>query len=246
MFLLTDDAWEVKKTEKKGRGLFAKKEIIPGTVIGDYLGRVLRTAEEDTIDESENFYLMYYHDYASIFPDLTKPGIHLLNHSCSPNCWMYTYKGHTLFFAIRRIFPGEELTVNYLLSPLDKYCSPCTHLCQCGSVICYQTMHLPKKLYDLWNTFHDKESAKTKKERIQYGKDLPQLSSYPDTIPDHPVYTLFGAANCEPAQLSNTTLPSRTELRALVRETGRRLDFPSINTRVLGITDTLVLTEPLG
>lgn len=107
-------------------------------------------------------------------------------------------------------------------------------------------MHLPKKLYDLWNTFHDKESAKTKKERIQYGKDLPQLSSYPDTIPDHPVYTLFGAANCEPAQLSNTTLPSRTELRALVRETGRRLDFPSINTRVLGITDTLVLTEPLG
>ena len=245
MFLLSYDAWEVKKTEKKGRGLFAKKEIAPGTVIGDYLGRVIRTAEEDTIDESENFYLMYYHDYASIFPDLTKPGIHLLNHSCAPDCWMYTYKGHTLFFAIRRIFPGEELTVNYLLSPLDTYCSPCTHLCHCGSAICYQTMHLPKKMYDSWNAFHDKEAAKTKKGRVQYGKDLPKLTSYPESISDHSVYTLFGAPNIPPAQFSNKTLPSRMELRKLVRDTGRQLDFPNINTRVLGISDSLVVTAPI-
>lgn len=35
MFLITKDFWEVKKTEEKGYGVFAKNKIVKGTVIGD-------------------------------------------------------------------------------------------------------------------------------------------------------------------------------------------------------------------
>ena len=103
MILLASDYWEVRATPTKGQGLFAKKAIAKGTIIGDYLGIILHP--RDAIVDENNFYLMYYHDRAAIAPDLTKPGVHLLNHSCRPNSAFYIYKGHTLAFALRQISP---------------------------------------------------------------------------------------------------------------------------------------------
>ncbi len=243
MFLLPDDAWEVRKTPKKGRGVFASKEIAQGTIIGDYLGTVVHPAEEDGIDEEENFYLMYYHDRASIFPDLAKPGTYLLNHSCTPNTWMYTYKGHTLFFSLRRIFPGEELTINYLLSPQDKSCAPCTHLCSCGTIICRSTMHLTKEKYATWNEFHNKEMKKTKPERIRYGKELQPLASYPKAPKDHPIYDIFGAVQEKPEILQYSTLPSIRDIRMLIRKTGRTLLYPKLNLHILGVSEGRIIAE---
>ncbi len=68
MFFLPKDSWEVKKTKEKGRGVFTKADIPPGTVIGDYLGKVIRTAEDELYDTEDSFYLMYYHDRASLYP----------------------------------------------------------------------------------------------------------------------------------------------------------------------------------
>lgn len=243
MFLIPDNSWEVRKTRKKGRGIFARKEIAPGTLIGDYLGKVISPAEENNIDEKGNFYLMYYHDRASIFPDLKKPGIHLLNHSCTPNTWMTTYRGHTLFFSLRRIFPGEELTINYLLSPQDKTCSPCTHLCSCSGVLCHQTMHLSKKKYGVWSEFHNQEMDRTKPERIRYGKNLKPLTEYPKAPVDHPVYDLFGNTNEQPEVVTTTKLPTTSEIRKLIRESGRTLSFPALNLHVLGVTDGIIISE---
>ena len=115
MFLIPEDHWEVRCTKEKGKGIFAKKEIKAGTIIGDYLGKIIKTAEYDLDKDKKGLFLMYFTDRASIYPDLKKPGIHLLNHSCSPNCWIYTFKGHTLFFALRKIEPGEE-PHNFLLT----------------------------------------------------------------------------------------------------------------------------------
>src|SRR5882672_6267951 len=176
MILLSQDAWEIKMTQKKGRGIFIKNPIAAGTVVGDYIGRVIRTAEEDTHEKENGLYLTYYHVYASLYPlDVKAPGIHLVNHSCAPNCWMYIYKGHTLFFALRHIFAGEELTVSYLLSPED-LCNPCTHRCHCKSIICYTTMHLSKDSYTKWHAFETKQAKQTKRARIRYGKVLPKLA----------------------------------------------------------------------
>jgi hypothetical protein len=246
MFLIPEDAWEVRETAKKGRGLFARKDILPGIIIGDYLGKVIHPADEDEINEEENFYLMYYHDRASIFPNLLEPDIYLLNHSCTPNTWMYTYRGHTLFFALRHIFPGEELTINYLLSPQDDTCAPCSHLCSCEGVICHQTMHLSKKRYALWSEFHNQEMARTKPERIRYGKDLPPLSSYPQAPSDHPIYDLFGTLQEKPEEYKDTKLPEIQEIRKRIKETGKTLSFPKLNLKVFGVTENHLISETIA
>jgi len=180
MILLNSDCWEIKETKHKGRGIFAKKSISKGTIIGDYLGKVIHP--RDAVIDEENFYLMYYHDKAAIVPNLEKPGVHLLNHACIPNAWLYTYKGHTLAFALKEISKGEEITIPYLLSPIDDFCNPCLHVCKCGNLQCTGTMHLSKEKYVKWQILNDKWSAKTKKIRIKYGKELPQLTRYPKTI----------------------------------------------------------------
>ena len=186
MFLLGNDYWEVKKTKEKGSGVFAKKEIAKGIIIGDYLGIVLRP--QDAVVDEENFYLMYYSDQAVIAPDLKIPGPHLLNHSCMPNCWIYVYRGHTLLFSLRKIEIGEEMTLSYLLSPKDETCSPCVHNCKCGSSLCIGTMHLPQEKYEMWQKFQDQESKKTRKARVVFGKNLPKLKVYPKIIPNNPIY----------------------------------------------------------
>lgn len=180
MILLEHDYWEIKETIKKGRGLFAKKAIPKGTIIGDYIGKVIHP--QDAIVDEENIYLMYYHDTAAISPEINKPGVHLLNHSCVPNAWLYIYKGHTLAFALKNILKGEELTIPYLLSPKDEFCKPCLHICECGHFECSKTMHLSKDKYSKWRKFNDKWTNQTKREKVRVGQDLPQLLSYPKTI----------------------------------------------------------------
>jgi hypothetical protein len=180
MILLGQKYWEIKETINKGRGLFAKKAIPKGTIIGDYLGKVIHP--KDAVVDEENFYLMYYHDTAAISPDLEQPGVHLLNHSCIPNAWLYIYKGHTLAFALKKILKGEELTIPYLLSPKDEFCKPCLHICECGQFECTKTMHLSKEKYSQWRKFNDKWANTTKREKVKVGQDLPQLLSYPKTI----------------------------------------------------------------
>lgn len=243
MILLPADSWEIRKTGKRGKGIFITKDIPAGTVVGDYIGKIVPEAEEDKYDNAGHFYLMYYHSNASIFPNLRKPGIHLINHSCTPNVWMYTYMGHTLYFAIRHIFPGEELNVSYLLSPQDKDCNPCNHLCHCNGVICYHTMHLSKEQYERWETFHDQEAAKTKRSRVTYGKTLPLLSHYPEVIEDNPVYTLFGALHEKPETMNDTSIPDKATLRRIIRETGRTLFFPNLNLLIYGIQEDLLISK---
>jgi hypothetical protein len=158
---------------------------------------------------------------------------------------MYTYRGHTLFFTLRKIFPGEELTINYLLSPQDDACAPCTHLCACQGVICHQTMHLSPRRYETWSAFHNEEMTRTRPERIRYGQNLPPLPSYPKAPPDHPVYDLFGSRQEKPEKYQDTKLPAVQEIRKRIKETGRTLVFSQLDLHVHGVTDGLIISESL-
>lgn len=177
MFLISNEYWEIRKTRGKGHGVFALKDIPEGLIIGDYLGKILRP--EEVIVDEENFYLMYYHDHAVISPELEKIGVHLINHSCVPNSFPYVYKGHTLAFARKKIKEGEEITIPYLLPPIDKYCHPCLHVCKCKNLNCSGTMHMSKEKYKIWRRITDKQSRETNRERIRYGKNLNRFLVYP-------------------------------------------------------------------
>lgn len=192
MFLLSKNYFQIKKTSEKGLGVFAKKEIKAGTIIGDYLGKIIKISEYDLDQDKNGLFLMFVSDEAAIYPDLDKAGIHLINHSCTPNCWIYLHKGHTLFFAIRNIKAGEELTISYLLSPKSKYCDPCTHDCKCENKLCTGTMHLSQSKYDLWQEFQNEQEKKEfKKLKFVFGRNLPKLKTYPKTIPVDPIYSII-------------------------------------------------------
>ena len=147
MLFLPEDSWEIKVTPDKGRGVFAKKKISKNTLIGDYLGVVTKLENLDFEQEKQDMYAMYYNDTSFIYPtDIAAPGVHLINHSCDPNCTIYPHKGHILFIALRDIKPNEELTIDYKLAPAEN-CNPCTHQCFCGSKVCRGTMHLSESDY---------------------------------------------------------------------------------------------------
>lgn len=179
MFLLGSYYWEIRATKDKGRGVFARKAITLGVVIGDYVGELIKFTEVDYDKEKENMFLMYYNDTLGIYPDLSKPGVHLLNHSCYPNAFIYAYKNHTLVCAINDIKKDEEITISYLLPPKAD-CKNCSHNCRCGSKNCTNTMHLSEKKYMVWQNFqkHIVSKGKNKDEE----KELKPLAKYPRHI----------------------------------------------------------------
>lgn len=237
MILLPYGAWEIKVSTSRGKGFFTKKDIPAGTVIGDYLGKVLRNTELDIPDTAESFYLMYYHDRASIYPDLKTEDLHLINHSCEPNTAMYIYQGHTLFFALRNIAANEELTISYMLSSQDEFCDPCLHVCKCGSKTCSGTMHLSNKRYAAWKSFQSTQAAKSKRKRIAYNKPLKKLAVYPQSVADDVIYNLYGNSS-EPSYICNEkNLLPVAKLRKLIRKTGKTLEFPKLNLKVCAVVD---------
>lgn len=153
MFLISDDYYNIKNTKHKGKGIFCKRSIKSKTIIGEYTGTKVRIEEYDLEKDKEGLYLMFLDDTYAIYPDLEKEDIHLINHSCEPNCWILNYKKKVYFFALRDIKAGEELTISYLLPPKDTTCNPCPHDCKCGSKKCTGTMHQSKKDFKKWQKF---------------------------------------------------------------------------------------------
>ena len=160
MFLIDSSYYKIKKTKNKGKGVFAKKGIKAKTILGEYTGEKVEIEKYDLEKDKEGLYLMFLDDKYAIYPDLESEDIHLINHSCEPNCWILNNKGKVYFFTLRDIKRGEELTISYLLPPKDKTCNPCTHDCYCGSINCTGTMHQSEENFKKWQKFQDVLSIK--------------------------------------------------------------------------------------
>src|SRR5260370_3331899 len=63
-------------------------------------------------------------------------GTHYINHSCEPNAYMRTVYGHILFFALRDIKPGEEITIDYEMTLHSD-----RKRCYCGARSCRGTIN---------------------------------------------------------------------------------------------------------
>jgi hypothetical protein len=240
MFLLDKSFWEIRKTKSTGKGVFATKVIPGGALIGDYTGRVI-SADEDTSDEY-GMYNMWLH-YNLVYADPETDGIHLLNHSCEPNCAMFPYQGHIIFFALRKIFPKEQLTIQYLIDPAPHKEVATMHPCFCKAQMCKGILHGTEEASRRWGDFLDIEYAKFKQEELPIGTVISKLAKYPEDIADNPVYDLFGSVKRSPLRLKNKTLPPLLTIRELIRDSGKRLLFPGLNLIIHGIQNEMVVAE---
>lgn len=243
MFLLDCSYWEVKNTEKMGRGIFASKDIEGGNVIGDYLGKIIHPDNEP---DDTKLYAMYYSDNATILPDAKQIGVHIINHSCMPNCDSYTYKNHILYFALRKIYQGEELTICYNLGPADKECNPCIHTCLCNTPLCRGSQHTSEQSIKVWQKMLkvDVDSILKLEAPVPYGEQLPKLTSYPEKVDDNPYFDLFANIDMKPEISEEKSIPEVKELRMRIRKNGLPIYFKHINSCVCGVTYQLILSLP--
>ncbi|ORY70083.1 uncharacterized protein BCR38DRAFT_99314 [Pseudomassariella vexata] len=132
----------VIKTEKKGFGLRANRDLQANDFIFEYIGEVIneptfrrRMIQYDK-EGIKHFYFMSLTKHE--FVDATKKGNlgRFCNHSCNPNCyvdkWVVENKLRMGIFAGRKIQAGEELVFNY---NVDRYGAD-PQPCYCGESNC--------------------------------------------------------------------------------------------------------------
>ncbi|KAK4165379.1 putative histone-lysine N-methyltransferase, H3 lysine-36 specific SET2 [Cladorrhinum sp. PSN259] len=132
----------VIKTDKKGFGLRANRDLQPNDFIFEYIGEVIneptfrsRMMKYDR-EGIKHFYFMSL--TKSEFVDATKKGNlgRFCNHSCNPNCyvdkWVVGPKLRMGIFAGRHVRAGEELVFNY---NVDRYGAD-PQPCYCGEANC--------------------------------------------------------------------------------------------------------------
>jgi hypothetical protein len=252
MFLIPSSWYRIKRMAGKGRGVLALHDIEPGTVIGDYLGKIIKAYGNN--ERKNGLYDMQCGLYYDIMADQKIIGIHLLNHSCANNCELYpSHGGHILFVALRKIFKGEELTVNYALGVQDEKSISCAlHACHCGSKICRGTMHEAENHYVRWHA--DWESLLKKnfgawyrKVPGKYGEQLIPLESYPRTIDVESLklyeLNLFGSEMKPRLICKDPVLPHITEIKKRIRTTGRQISFPKSHLSIYGIQNGMLIGE---
>jgi len=111
----TTSKWSEKlrvRTTKLGKGLFARRQFRKGQTIGEAVGKLIESEDYDSrhcVEISDNMVL----EPAAPF--------RYLNHSCEPNCELFSWEpdedgdeSHRVFVqAMRTIRAGEELTIDY-------------------------------------------------------------------------------------------------------------------------------------
>ncbi|XP_069833394.1 histone-lysine N-methyltransferase NSD2 [Dendropsophus ebraccatus] len=133
---------KIIKTEGKGWGLIATRDIKKGEFVNEYIGELIdeeecmariRHAQENDI---MHFYMLTIDKDRIIDAGPKGNYSRFMNHSCQPNCetQKWTVNGDTRvgLFAVRDIPAGEELTFNYNLDCLGNEKT----VCRCGAPNC--------------------------------------------------------------------------------------------------------------
>ena len=242
MFLLPQSYWRVSTTPHKGRGVFAMTDIAPGTVIGDYIGTIIH-GDDDT--DVNGIYGMSWSDRYSILPDISSIDVHCINASCMPNSGMYPYQGHMLFVSLRKIFPGEELTVSYMIEPGGEIFGD--YHCQCKTPLCTGSMMVSQaKAKAFWDDFvRVTQGEFADAPAAPFNKVMTKLPHYPDHIEDNPVYDIYGSLGHEPIVSDVLVLPSIGQIRTFIRQHGVGMRISRIGVTVIGVKDGFCIVSPL-
>jgi len=127
---LTDKCEVRNRDVTGGYSVVARAVIEPGEIIGVWSGRIIGRAELDGLPEATRRHTVQIEEelfLASVSPEEPPD---FINHSCEPNAGL---DGQIAIAALRRILPGEEVTIDYAMcdgSPYDEF------YCACGSFLC--------------------------------------------------------------------------------------------------------------
>jgi SET domain-containing protein len=125
----------VGKSKINGRGCFAADRLPARRKIGELQGeRIPNREAARRVANGGKVHICQLDDRWSIDASRGGNATAYINHSCEPNCFSRVVHGHMLFFALRDIAPGEELTLDY---------TPSQHpgrRCTCGAAKCRGVM----------------------------------------------------------------------------------------------------------
>ncbi len=128
--------YKEKKSNIDKRGLYAAKNIIAGTKIIYYKGKIITKKETERnpkYDNEKAIYLFNLNSRYDLDGDFSYNTARLINHSCNPNCEV-AGKGLKLWiFALRNIKKGEELSYDYGFGFDENYKD---YVCKCRSNNC--------------------------------------------------------------------------------------------------------------
>ena len=122
---------QIKKSSIHGKGAYAKKKIPAKRKIGSLGGEII-SIKEARKKAKEKISISIVELWNGKALDASSDRvIRFINHSCGPNTYMRTFNNHVEFYALRAIFPGEELSCNYGLTHHDG-----KRKCNCGAANC--------------------------------------------------------------------------------------------------------------
>ena len=127
----------IRKSTINGKGCFATKLFPRGKKIAEYTGE--RISDFEATKRGRNRRILricYINSRWSLDGSRGGNGTHYINHCCEPNAYMKNLYGHVLFFALRDIQPGEEITVDY-----EATLHPDSKRCYCGAMSCRGTIN---------------------------------------------------------------------------------------------------------
>lgn len=113
-----------------GYAVFARSVIEPGELVGVWSGRVVATDALDTLPEAIRHHTVQIEEDLYLASTSENEPPDFINHACEPNAGL---DGQISIVALRRILPGEEVTIDYAMcdgSPYDEFD------CACGSALC--------------------------------------------------------------------------------------------------------------
>jgi uncharacterized protein len=122
----------IRKSEINGNGCFATVRFPRGRKIAEYKGERISDLEARKRARTRRFLRICDIDGRwSLDGAKGGNGTHYINHCCEPNAYIRITHGHVLFFALRDIPAGEEITIDY-----EQTLLPNSKRCRCGAQSC--------------------------------------------------------------------------------------------------------------
>lgn len=109
--------FEVRSSKIQGTGLFTRTDLPKRKKLGEISGSLVRLPHaRNRVANSKKIYLIELSRSQALDCSLGN-AFKYLNHSCEPNCFLRVLRMRVEVYALGRIQAGNELTVDYGITP---------------------------------------------------------------------------------------------------------------------------------